>query len=112
MQVNVNLGLRLAGSAARSRCARALSLVALAAVLAVGIPAWAESTRIPLPAPPQSVPAVGLPGPAEENDHVPGAVGDAEVVRVGIGRDGSVSSVVVDQTLTLSGVGDFSFHVP
>ena len=37
---------------------------------------------------------------------------DRERVEVGLGLDGSISSVTVRQRLTLSGLGDFSFRVP
>jgi hypothetical protein len=50
--------------------------------------------------------------PGEVANRVPGPVDDVEDVRVGVGPDGAPTSVVVDQQLTLSGVGDFSFKEP
>lgn len=43
--------------------------------------------------------------------HAPGPVADEEVVHIGLGPDGEVESVVVEQTLTISGVGDFELRV-
>lgn len=43
--------------------------------------------------------------------HAPGPVVDEEVVRVGLAPGGEVRSIVVDQTLTIEGVGDFELKV-
>lgn len=39
---------------------------------------------------------------------VPGPVGNAEIVRVGLGGDGSVRTVTADQRLELMGEGDYA----
>lgn len=65
---------------------------------------------IPLP----RAPAIegAPPTPTEVENLVPGTVADAEVVRVGLGPSGATRSIVVDQTLTINGVGDFAFTIP
>lgn len=80
-------------------------------------PVWgAAAVRIPLPTRPAPIaPPGGLPGKDPlEVDHLPpgGRMSDVEVVRVGLAADGSVDSVVVEQTLSMTGTGDFSFHLP
>jgi hypothetical protein len=43
---------------------------------------------------------------------VPGALGNVERVHVGLGPDGKPVSVVVDQRMSIRGLGDFRFVVP
>ncbi len=85
-------------------------------VIVAAAPVWGAVVRIPLPTRPAPIaPPGGLPGKDPlEVDHLPkgGRMSDVEVVRVGLAADGSVDSVVVDQTLTMTGTGDYAFHLP
>jgi hypothetical protein len=68
---------------------------------------------VPGPPPARSDP-IALLGPDANGDlpsRAPGPVDDDEVVRVGLGPDGSVQSVQVDQRLVIHGVGDFDLKV-
>jgi hypothetical protein len=77
----------------------------------------AGTVRIPLPS--QADEALSLPDPTlllggdltDANNRVPGPVDDREVVRVSLAPDGSPSRVVVDQTLSIKGTGDFRFSI-
>lgn len=61
---------------------------------------------------PNPVDLLGPDRPNETLSHAPGPVDNHEVVHVGVGPDGTVRSVVVDQRLTVHGVGDFELVLP
>jgi len=111
-------------STSRPVPARALLLFLLLAAgnaVVVGLaPAGAAPPpTIPLPTPDQfpsgSINPTALLGPDRPGEilsHAPGPVADDEVVHVGLGLGGEVRTVIVDQRLTVSGVGDFELNVP
>jgi len=72
------------------------------------------SIRLPAPSDAAALNTVVLqPRPGEvETSKLPGPVTDREQVHAGLGSDGSLRSVVVDQTLTIHGVGDFDLVMP
>lgn len=74
-----------------------------------------EVIQLPVRRPPVSrtdpLELLGPSQPFELVSHAPGPVDDRETVRVGLGRDGAVRSVRVEQTLTVLGVGDFEMKV-
>lgn len=73
---------------------------------------------IPLPDPSQRARvgnATDILGPDRPNEVInksPGPIDDTEHVVVGLAPDGAPASVQVDQTLVISGVGDFSLKIP
>ena len=100
----------------RNGVALGLGTLALVAVAAMGPASDAAGGRIRLPSPADAAAlnAVILqPRPGEvEVSKVPGPVSDRERVQAALGLDGSMQSVVVDQTLTIHGVGDFDLVIP
>jgi hypothetical protein len=91
-------------------------LGALAALSLTAVPVPAAPSRIRLPSPrdllsPSAVILIPRSGETETSK-LPGPVADDETVRVGLGPDGAVSGIVVDQTLTIHGTGDFDLVMP
>lgn len=91
--------------------------LALFVVLSVGWGAGAaEPARIELPTPADALaPSTPLIVPREGETDVsklPGPVSDSETAHISLGPDGALVGVSVDQTLTMSGVGDFNVVLP
>jgi hypothetical protein len=91
---------------------------AVFAAAAVGVPGPAHggaAIQLPVRRPPVArsdpLELLGTTRPGETVSHAPGPVDDHEIVHVGLAPDGTVVSVKVDQTLTVSGVGDFEMRV-
>jgi hypothetical protein len=84
-------------------------------VLLAVAPAGAATLKLPTPAEAAALPrAFEILGvkPGEFPNKSPGPITGAEIVRVGVGPDGSAGSIVVDQTLVINGTGDFTIEVP
>jgi len=88
----------------------AVALLALAAAPGV------TAARIDLPTPADlTSPELPIlqPRPGEtETTTVPGPVSDDEKVHIGLDPTGALASVMIDQTLTLHGTGDFDIIMP
>src|SRR5438067_2174419 len=96
--------------AADKACSAPPAAVASPSDVPGDFPKPTESDRVVIASNPTSL--LGPDRPGEVANKVPGPVDDVEAVQVGVGPDGAPTSVVVDQTLTVTGVGDFSFKEP
>jgi hypothetical protein len=77
---------------------------------AAAIPLPTAADQLLLASNPTSL--LGPDRPGEVANKVPGPVDDVEDVRVAVGADGAPTSVIVNQMLVVTGVGDFSFKEP
>ena len=87
----------------------------IVALLAMALPAHADTLSLPTPGAArvqqnQLIVAVGGRPDRLLTSVVPGPVVNEEVVRVGVGGDGKVRSVVADQRLELTGQGDYAIR--
>jgi hypothetical protein len=92
------------------------ALVAAAIAGLAAASSWAAGVSIPLPS--QADAASALPDPnllvgnaGDAFTRVPGPVDDTEIVHIATAPDGAPVSVVVDQTLTVHGTGDYRFSI-
>ena len=97
---------------------RAAAAVCACCLTAGAAAAAARAASIPLLSPnvggPPPPPLIGGQQLSTEPGEVrvPGSLANTEVVRVGIGQDGTPESIVVVQRMSIRGLGDFRFVVP
>lgn len=93
-----------------------VAAVVLAYSVGLAVPAQADTLILPTPADAQAASdkiIQQLPGFRPDrilHSNVPGPVINDEVVRVGLGGDGGVRSVITDQRLELTGEGDYAIR--